>query len=67
MLIGWYFIILTNAYDDESCHSIENAEIFHSKHHMIQEECHETAQTNTGQAKERQKHCREMKWMLYEA
>lgn len=60
-LIGWHFIILTNADDDESCHSIENAEIFHSKHHMIQEERHKTAQTNTGQAKERQKHCGEMK------
>lgn len=61
--MAWYFIILTNADDDKGCNSVENAEVFHSEHHMIQEERHETAQTDTGQAKECQKHCGETKWI----
>lgn len=62
---SWVFIILTDADDDEGCHSVENAEVFHSKRHMIQEERHETAQTNTGQAKERQKHWGETKYAIW--
>ena len=50
---------LTDADDDEGGHSVENAEVTHTKDHVVQEQSHQAAQPDAHQPEEREEHWRE--------
>ena len=50
---------LTNADDDEGGHSVENAEVTHTKDHVVQEQSHQAAQPDAYQPEEREEHWRD--------
>lgn len=52
---------LTNPNDDKRCHSVENAEVPHSKDNMVEKKSHQAAQSDAGESKERQKDFKENK------
>lgn len=50
---------LTDANDNKSCHSIEDSQVPHAEHNMVQEKSHEAAQSDARQSEESQKHCQD--------
>lgn len=51
----FYFVGLTNADNNKSSHAVENSQVPHTKDNMVQEKCHQAAESNAGQSKECQK------------
>lgn len=44
--------MLTNPHNDKGSHTIEYAQVLDPKNDVVQEQSHQTAQSNTGDAKE---------------